>query len=168
MNTGCGRTGQGVVGCRRQIGAWVWVLVLCAVPLMGQAVSEPFRLTITPESQTYRAGGQVVIRLIEENVSSRPISCTAWIVSATDENFRYELWDSAGKVLAPQSYIRESGSIKSCQLQPGRKLPHELLLSEKYDLSHPGEYRVQVSRHVAGGSKDDVVRSNSIIIKIVP
>ena len=51
-------------------------------------------------------------------------------------------------------------------LRPNESTKENIALSDLYDLSHPGQYTIQVSRAVSNKPKDGVVKSNTITVTV--
>jgi len=50
--------------------------------------------------------------------------------------------------------------------RPNESTKENIALSDLYDLSHPGQYTIQVSRAVSDKPKDGVVKSNTITVTV--
>jgi hypothetical protein len=51
-------------------------------------------------------------------------------------------------------------------LRPNESTKETIAVSDLYDLSHPGQYTIQVSRAVSNKPKDGVVKSNTITVTV--
>jgi hypothetical protein len=63
--------------------------------------------------------------------------------------------------------IREGEAIGSeiaVWLKPGESLEENVDISKLFDISYPGEYEVQLSRHISDDPKKETVESNKITI----
>ncbi len=105
------------------------------------------------------------------NVSEQPLGL---MVEATQAEFYYRVrvFDESGREARETEYGRNIrlrhwlGSEAGTILKPGGQLTEETTITKLFDLSTPGEYRVELSRPVSGDSKAGIVKSNSITIKV--
>lgn len=134
---------------------------------LAQVGAKPFTLKIAPDSTPYHAGHNVFIHIEEKNISDHSITCDSWATASTDLGFQYLIKNSSGKLLTPRAGAGKGDvTYEFCDIAPGQEISGEYLISWLYNLSQPGNYTIEVDRHVNGEDASDIVRSNTITITI--
>jgi len=140
---------------------------------------QPFTITISAPHTIVRVGEEVRIHVVLTNVSDQE--------SDLQTTFSVEC-DYGIRVQGPNGlHTHEpdcSGSSSFTRLKPGKKLEDDATLtktyqidrqgeglvntSKKFDFASPGEYVVQLSRHVSDDPDKALVTSNEISITVIP
>ena len=121
-------------------------------------------ITITGPGSV-KAGSEVIIRITPTNRSDHRIR---FRVEPMDYRYQVTVYDAQNKMAMETERGRKvkgaSGMTVylggSFWLDPGESRKDELAVSDLYDMSRPGKYKVQVSRKGA--------KSNTITINVVP
>jgi hypothetical protein len=121
-------------------------------------------ITITG-STSVKAGSKVIVSITPTNRSDHKIH---FRVEPMDYRYEVTVYDAQNKMAMETERGRKvkGASAKmsylggSFWLDPGESRKDELAVSDLYDMSRPGKYRIQVSRKGA--------KSNTITINVVP
>jgi hypothetical protein len=147
----------------------VSLLVLGFIGSMyGQSASPSYSLTIQEQEKPAFAGSEVYIFITQTNLSTRNVECNSLRIASTDLSLKYDVKREDGTPLEERANaIDYAHDLSECELRPGESVTRRYLLSWLFDLSVPGKYSVQVSRH---GDPDTGpwVQSNVITLQVVP
>ena len=146
------------------------------VAAQGATPAEPwFSVTITGPRASVSATSDVKLKVVFVNNTKQDIRYAAAGGPGRDgPAFDLDVRDSVGKPAPETPYglkmhgkdtAWRGGSIFAATARPGDKIEEELILSEEYDMSAPGEYTVQAKER---NPKFEVVKSNRIAITVVP
>jgi hypothetical protein len=153
---------------------------LCAAPEMvaqGAHPAEPwFSVTISTPKTSVNVASNLKLKVVFVNNTEQDIRYPgAGGPGRSGPVFDIDVRDSGDKPVPETPYGLKmhgkdthgwrGGSVFAGTAHPGDKIEEELILSEEYDMSKPGDYTVQV---VERNPKFEVVKSNSITITIVP
>ena len=144
-------------------------MVFAALPfIFGQPKQAPFSLDISAVKSSVKAGSDVWIKVTMTNISNHSVDCSSAYVNGIDRRLRYNIRDGKGNSTEKHSEHPETipGSILMCNLDPGSHITNESRISWLHDLSHPGQYEVQVFRDASDLPSDGLVKSNKINIVI--
>jgi hypothetical protein len=142
-------------------------------PAQGQT-GQPFSITISAVRSEVKSGIPVRVKIHLTNTSDREMSETRRHLRGFNANYEYDIRDSAGnrlqtKPLSPaESQLPPDWDVSVSSIAPRGSLDDIATLSREYDLSVPGEYTIQLSRHIEGKPDGEVVRSNTITITVLP
>jgi hypothetical protein len=151
-----------------ELSLFFWAVMATSGSAFGQVQSQPFTLTISSDQPAVAAGSDVFIRITQRNTSSSVVDCSSWEVDSTDLSFNYDVRNEAGKKLKQREGMANGpGSQKSCSLQPGGALSHNIWISWLYNLRSPGKYSVRVSRYIDNSATKEF-NSNVIVITVLP
>jgi hypothetical protein len=127
-----------------------------------------------PNSYTVKTGSDVFVKVHLTNTSKRRLFLNYDKDSRTNVDFfhRYEVRDSAGNAAQKRAINHpEIGSTghgwPARALKPGESM--DITgddISRLFDLSQPDEYTIQLSRSVSDDPKENVVKSNTITVKV--
>jgi len=138
----------------------------------GQARSAlPLKIVIAAPNEAVKAGKPVYITVSLENLSDSPIDCSSFNVSGIDRRFRVSVRDENGKSMKRKEVhpSHMPGDFQPCTLGPGKStVPRQMLISQFYNFTHPGEYRVQLSRVIGKDERGGIAKSNKITVTVVP
>ena len=144
-------------------------------PLLAQkhADKPPFTLLLTSNVPKVNLGTDVWVKIVWTNTSKVEMNDShLWDDSSgLDYSYTLELRDTDGHPVAqvPHNHrIGLAGSASFGTLKPGDSRDDEINLSRIYNFSHPGDYTLQVSRHVPKELGGCVIKSNEITITIAP
>lgn len=148
------------------------LLVCLAVGLAevayGQNTSPAFSLTIQEQEKPAVAGSRVYIFITQMNLSTRTVECNSLTFGSTDLSLKYDVKREDGTLLEQRANAFDhANNMSECELRPGESVTRSYLLSWLFDLSVPGKYSVQVSRHGDPDTGPWVV-SNTITFVVVP
>jgi hypothetical protein len=125
-------------------------------------------MEITGPHTAPRVGESISIQLILRNISDHPISTRGPSSNGVDTLYRYECFDAAGSsVRRAEKGIFESVG-DSPMLAPGEETKIELSITSACNLERPGKYTVQLSRKFSSGKEDEIVRSNTLAVTVMP
>ena len=112
-----------------------WAFIATGGSAFGQVKSQPFTLTISSDQPAVTAGSDIFIRITQRNISSSIVDCSSWDVDSTDLSFNYDVRNEAGILMKQrEGMANRPGSQKSCSLQPGGALSHNIWISWLYNL----------------------------------
>ncbi|MFZ0662172.1 MAG: hypothetical protein WAM66_05725 [Acidobacteriaceae bacterium] len=144
-----------------------------AAAAFPQASQQPFTLALSAVKPQVIAGAPVEIRITMTNTSDRQIDCPGWWSNGVDRAYEYRVLDQNGqaapRIVRKHPEIGEEIRPAPCVVKPGKtSKPSGAMVGRLFDFSHPGEYTIQVSRHVSPGPKSEAVKSNTITITVLP
>lgn len=133
-----------------------------------QSSGDPFSLTIKAPTSKVAVGAPVYLELKLLNTSGQTtMAASPFQTYAGDPGYEYSCRDSSGKTVSKE--IMMDGSIHDPPLlKPGQTYTSTVLLDRVCDLGQPDRYEIQLSRGFPIGRRDHVVRSNKIIITVIP
>jgi hypothetical protein len=108
-----------------------------------------------------------------KNISDHEVDCGGAPSNGLDRRYAYDVVGPDGqpapKVVRNHPEIGETGSIWRCVIKPGETATAAGgRISQLYDFSRPGKYSIQVRRHAAFDARSDVIKSNTLVITVVP
>ena len=139
-----------------------------------QVAGLPFALSISAEDAVVKPQADVYIKIQMTNTSKHDIDCSSSDndMLGMDVKYHYDIRDSSGNPVPthPMKHPElATGQFRLCTLRPGKTASSNgNLVTKLYDLSHPGEYVIQVSRDVSANPLDGVVKSNKITVTVAP
>lgn len=146
---------------------WAFVSIDCR-QASAQTGSTPFTITIAADRGPFEAGSDIFVKVTESNTSEGIINCGVRDTNGVDLSFDYSVWDPSGRLMQPRKDAEAYfSSMRVCKLKPKASFANEQLISWLYNMSIPGEYRVQVSRVVSDQPGTIVVKSNIILVEIM-
>lgn len=134
-----------------------------------ELVKQPFSISISALSPSYKAGDSVDLKIVMTNTSDHEINASAVYEGSINSSYEYYVRDIAGNV--PQKKEHKGPwrlSTITRTLKPGESVTDNTNVARSLDLSQPGEYAIQVSRRINGHVDDEVVKSNTITITVLP
>ena len=157
------------------------MLALAAVPGLFAATGEsskPFTIAISTPQTTIKVGDGILIHVVLTNVSDHGISIPPATLNATCD---YIIQVQGEKGLISSKPDCSGSHITGIrQLKPGESVEGKITLSEifhydskvddmvkTFDFTSPGEYVVQLSRHISDDPDKEIVKSNKITIIVV-
>jgi hypothetical protein len=167
------------------------LLIAVAASLPGQAPetgSPPFTIAISGPAQPVAEGAEIRVHILLTNVSAQPVQVKR---SPSDElaEFFYtvRVWDEHDNEVKLTDYgsaaraRRYQGSQTLKLVPPGGQEEEYSVLSKQFDMSAPGEYKIQLERVVSRDPKDgtfwaatiqdrafEIVKSNMITVIVAP
>lgn len=130
-------------------------------------VSPPkFLLAISLSPNVVKVGSKVAISVALTNTSLQQITLHAecedygYLVDVSDSTGAAAQETDRGREWKRDQGVRQVTSGIAVPLAPGKTAKCELVISDLYDLSHPGKYTIRVHR--------GPVNSNPIAITVVP
>src|ERR1700722_196336 len=153
---------------KRAILIWLFAMTfMAAISTAQTATPAQFTLAISEPHSTIKAGAKVTIHIGMTNTSDKPIGLRAliqdygYIVDLTVvDNGTAALDTERGRQWKKDGGTRQLTSGPIVLLKPGETRKGSLVISDLYDLTHPGKYSVQVRR--------GTVKSNTITVAVVP
>lgn len=144
----------------------------------ASAPKQLFSLTIAAPKEPLKAGAEFHLTVTVTNTSNSPISFVTSPGPIPDDGLLYEIHvrDQHGRS-APQSpYVRNRdthvpvhyGSRLARTLKPGESFVDQVIVTEFYDLSSPGEYSITVARSMPARQNlgNGSVTSNAVTITV--
>jgi hypothetical protein len=129
---------------------------------------QPFSITISGPTEEVRAGKSVEIKIRLTNTSNHELNLPIFHASGMNISYNYDVRDNSGSLVEKKNKGQRSmGSSTQRVVEPGESVEDASIISRVFDIDRPGQYVIQVSRTISGDAKD-VVKSNSITIKVIP
>ena len=139
----------------------------------GQQKQLPFSFVIRAAEEEIKPGSDVVVEITITNNSDRAIGMESMDISPYVAIVR-----AANGVLAPETEMGRSlkqkqrerispnwvGSRFGVRLQPGEAVHEKCVVSERYDMTAPGRYSIQLERLWGRAG----VPSNTVMVAVVP
>lgn len=154
------------------------VLLAACVPFLTPyplAAQAPYTLSISAESPAVKSGDHVAIRVTVTNTSKHEIEFPVRYnyMLTMDSLDKYEIVDGAAVPAIKNTLKHPELASQSLDpptiIKPGEsKVVGTDFLNVAYNLTRPGEYTVQLSRQFSHRGKEEVVRSNKIIVTVTP
>ena len=146
----------------------------CVLSVFGQmrTALAPFNVTISPETPVVKATHPVIVDVTVTNTSNRRLliqernPATDYEFDVRDERGNAVPETDLGRKLKEPPTIPMNSRNFGVYLRPNESTKETIALSDLYDLSHPGQYTIQVSRAVSNKPKDGVVKSNTITVTV--
>ena len=157
---------------RRQIfGCFVVWLICFALPAIARQTNttqQPFTITISADHPEVKAGSRVCV-LVHLVNSSKDLPMSHVYVNGMDAQFRYEIRDERGNVLPKKvwTYPVTISPHGNGVLKGNDALSTEQCPSMLYDMTKPGEYKIQVFRPKSDNPKDGEIESNIATVTVV-
>jgi len=138
-----------------------------AQPTDPKADKEPFSISIVPMDNDLRTGAEVFVKVrIVNNSKNGTVSRGGFYAQGVDTAFQYDCRNAAGKYVNKE--IFPVGSIGDAPpLGPGESYEETVPVSRACDLSHPGQYQIQISKRILGDPQHRVVKSNTVKITVI-
>jgi hypothetical protein len=136
-------------------------------------VKPPFTLVLTSKEPKVGLGNDVWVKIVWTNTSKVELNASSYWDSGSGRDYSYILdfrngdGDPVAKI-PNKSGIPPTFSAGFGTLKPGESRNNEIDLSRIFDLSHPGDYALQVSRRAPKELGGGVIKSNKITITIIP
>jgi hypothetical protein len=154
--------------------AWLTLSVaLCSVSI-GQTNSpenhEPFSIRITAPASV-KLGDMIWVRATLTNISEHTISGSTVRAGGIDLAFDYDIREATGRPVerpGKQNLGKHIQSVLTRTLNPGESVEEDTLISRAFDMRVAGRYEVQLSRRVSDDPKSGIVKSNKVIIEVIP
>jgi hypothetical protein len=136
--------------------------------------SQPFTVAISASQETVKIGEEIRVHVVLTNVSSEPLFVRRSPNPAEAEMHYTVLFrDKNGKDASETKYGRAVRkhelvivSDAAIVLDPGQKLEEDTDLHKLFEITSPGEYEVEFSRHVDDDPNNEIVKSNRITITV--
>jgi hypothetical protein len=157
----------------RSLTLTVPAVVVFASPVFAQTKPSipTFSLTLSAPKVEVTAGSKVFITVMQTNLSQQTIDCSAHAANGVDYSVQFDVRDQHGMEAAKVALKHPEllpFSFQHCTLAPGESKTRGTLISGVYQLSEPGEYKIQVSRLDEGDPARAFVKSNTITITVLP
>lgn len=180
-------------------------LLCCALIASGWSSTAygeepPFTITLSAEQNPVKAGAEVWIKIVVTNSSDQTIYMTdknaaeceydaqVWDAQTrtptrdTEWGIQVKNWPNAGFVITQGRKTRMPpcmiGNSARAMLKPGKDMTSELMISDLFDMSPPGQYTIQLQRYVPNPNDihtpghqrerdlDETVKSNMITVTV--
>lgn len=142
---------------------------------------QPFTLTLETPKQPLKPGQLLLLRVKVTNTSDRevrvPISEGTPFATEVRKVYQVHLLDERGRPAPPWvpppspkgKTVLRAGSAKGAYLQPGKSLTDQVNLTQLYDLSRPGKYKIWIAEPFYRGPRrrNGLVKSNTITVTVV-
>jgi hypothetical protein len=126
-------------------------LIVASCSAYAQTTSQPFTLTLSTFRPEFRAGQQVLVHVVMTNTSQHDVDCTSWFRNGLDRNYIYDVTYEDGKPAKDVDKHWKDSESSRCVLKPGESdVGSGGVISRIFDMSRPGRYTVQVTRHIWG------------------
>jgi hypothetical protein len=136
----------------------------------AQNSTTPFTLTLEAVENPVQTGSDVKVDITLRNSSNRAMHISYGL---SELDYVFEVRDSQNRIPPETEFARKSkgrpyfSNDQFFYLQPGESLPKApLVVSKFYDLSRPGNYKIQVSRTVPKELGSGTIKSNVITLTI--
>jgi hypothetical protein len=157
------------------------IVATLAMPVLFAATgdsSQPFTISISAAKTIIRVGDDIVIQVALTNVSDHGIRIPPVTLDAACD-YIIQVQGEKG-LISSKPNCSGSHIMGIRQLKPGESVEGKITLSEifHYDskvddmvktfyFTSPGEYVVQLSRHISDDPDKEIVKSNKITITVV-
>jgi len=151
-----------------------------AIPALFAATSDsshPFTITISAPQNTIKVGDDILIHVVLTNVSDHGISIPPKTLDATCD-YIIQIQGEKG-LISSKPDCSGSHIMGIRQLKPGESVEGNITLSDiihydskmddmvkTFDFTSPGEYVIQLSRHISDDPDKEVVKSNNLTITV--
>jgi hypothetical protein len=139
-----------------------------------RATQAPFSVAISAVTPEVEAGRPVIVDVTVTNTSKHEIDGRGFVneTLGMDTYDEYDIRDSEGNPVEKKTIkhpiVMGRGELPLI-LKPGEsKKVSSDVLGIVYDMSHPGEYTIQLSRRVSYDPKAAVVKSNKVMVTVTP
>lgn len=148
----------------------IGILVVCP---NGRSTSHekraPFSITLHAVRSTLEPGAPVELRIQLTNTSDHDIDAPTSYDRGFNIGYQCEVRREDGTLLEPRRSDNPiSGSSKVRSLKPGEAIEEGTNIGGEYDMTVPGKYTIVLSRAATGDLKDGIVRSNKVVVTVVP
>jgi len=151
------------------------LIAITAMLALGQnnTPKEPFRIVIKVETPVVKTGSGVSVTGRLTNVSNQPIDASGCYCgpSGLDSYLTWEVRDDKGQLAAKRIYahpeLATGSAILNRIINPGESIAGSQDISRLYDMSRPGKYVVQASRHASDAKNSHVVKSNRVTVTVI-
>lgn len=160
---------------------WVQVAFLAHV-----AVAEPdyvpFVISVSAPQKDVLVGSEVAIHITGVNIGHVPVEMNQKLKDKLLSGYNVIVRDATGRELQRRAGAREchpdndkpmvvpcKGKFVITTLQPGERVDEDLMLSDEYDLTSPGDYIITVQRiiHLTDGAgPKEIAKSNELVITV--
>jgi hypothetical protein len=156
------------------------IAAIAAVPAIFATTSDskqPFSITISAPQASIKVGDDILIHVVLTNISDHGISIPPKTLDATCDYF-IQIQGEKG-LISSKPDCSGSHIMGIRQLKPGESVEGDISLGEishydskvgdmvkVFDFTSPGEYEVQLSRHIADDPAKEILKFNKITIKI--
>jgi hypothetical protein len=149
------------------------LLLTVVLAFAQQADKPPILIAIVAENKMVPAGSDVWINVSVTNASNQNLDDSGGFSDRTglDPNLQFDVRDGSGKLVPKRTYPHpelETGKPVNRAIPPGETLSQEQRVSALYEMTHPGEYTVQVSRRLPEALGGGIIESNKITITVKP
>lgn len=144
---------------------------------ISQAAKQPFSITIHAADRIVM-GSELRLQITLRNVSGRDIVLPKVAGdSQADLDYVIEVRDMVGQsppdtergqMIKGKSTSRLFKTIGFVGVKRGEKLQDQVVVDRVYDLSHPGQYTIQVTRDIPDDLGGGVAKSNTITVTVAP
>lgn len=135
--------------------------------------SQSFTITISTSQVIVKPGDEIRVHVALTNTSDKTLALRSSPSNEMAEMFyTVMVHDKSGKVAPDTERGRDarqheySGSVGIYWLKPGETWKEDVLLGGLFDLSAPGKYDVQLSRHIDDDPEKKTVTSNKLTITV--
>jgi hypothetical protein len=129
----------------------------------------PFSITIAAVDSEAKAGSEVFIKITVKNTSQEEAPGRGgFYAEGLNTAFHYDCRNSAAKFVNKEINTVFGSAGDAPALKPGESYEQTAPISRACDLSHPGQYEIQVSRNIPNDPQHRVVKSNTIKITVKP
>jgi peptidyl-Lys metalloendopeptidase len=133
-------------------------------------VKSPVRGAVLGTSAEFSVGYPVEVTIVLTNTSSHEISGAVGDQMGLASGYLYDIRDRNGDPIQRQQWkgpvtgrAKDRGPVK-----PGESLTQGSEITSAYDLSIPGTYTIQVSRHASDEPGAPLLKSNPVTVTILP
>ena len=148
------------------------ILVALVFGQTSAPANQPFAIAISTERREVKAGAHVVLKVRLTNNSGQDVDMSGNVSDLTglDPNYVFDVRDSKGNPVPKRTYkhpeLAGGHPVMNRTVSPGKTLTEEQIVSRLYDMTHPGNYVIQVSRRVSDNTADGAVTSNKITVTV--
>jgi hypothetical protein len=148
------------------------LLLLSWTPLAAQNAAQPFTIAISAPTPIVKAGSDVwvIVKITNHSTENLDESGSINGMTGLDPYLVFEVRDLRGDSIANKVYKRPelaSGYPVNRSIKPGETLTEEQDVSRLYDMTHPGNYVVQVFRRSSEVKQSRSVKSNKVTIEVI-
>jgi len=137
----------------------------------NELTTQQYSLVVWAEKPSVKAGSDVWIKVQFTNFSDNEADASGNFSNQTglDPYYKFDVMDEGGAPVAKRKYdVPAEGSPVNRTIKAGETLTEEQNIGRLFDLSRPGKYSVRVLRHAPDAASPEVVKSNTIVIRVTP
>ncbi len=155
--------------------ATVLIVIVCHVVLVAQTDSiAPFSLSLSIASDHIKSGADIHLKLTTTNTFKEPITLSK---SNPSMEYEFDVRDAQNQPVSKTKYFKDLSDqtkpivirrLLKQMLKVGESADEEILISQYFELSQPGNYSIVIARRIPESLGNGIVKSNTLVVTVVP